>query len=426
MVKNIVIVGAGVVGLSTAFYALRRGFRVTLIERRPAQARVGCSFGNAGLISPSHVVPLAAPGMVALGLRWMWNPESPFYVRPRPSLDLLRWGARFWRASTPARVRRAAPVLRDLLLASRAGFRDSFAPALDDFGLESHGLLMLCKTPQGLAHEAQLATLARELGLPAEVLDAKATAAREPDVRMDIAGAVFFPLDCHLDPARLMTALQAEVARQGAEFRWETELRGWEQAGRRLTAVRARKIHGREEEEKITGDEFVLCGGAWSPALARPLRLALPMQAGKGYSLTLRQPRARPRTSAILVEARVAVTPMGESLRFGGTMELGGGHDERINPRRVAGILKSVPRYFPDFTPDDFREVEPWCGLRPVTPDGLPYVGRPAAWENLVVAAGHAMLGISLGPITGRLVTELLAGERPSVDLTLLSPDRYR
>lgn len=244
---------------------------------------------------------------------------------------------------------------------------------------------------------------------------------------MDIAGSVFFPLDCHLDPARLMDALQAEAMRAGAEFRWETELTGWEYSGRRLAAARTRGINKpSENEEKIVGDEFVLCGGAWSPALVRSLRLALPMQAGKGYSLTLRQPRAKPRTSAILVEARVAVTPMGQSLRFGGTMEIGVGYDEAVNPRRVAGILKSVPRYFPDFTPDDFREIKPWCGLRPVTPDGLPYLGRPAAWENLVVAAGHAMLGVSLGPVTGRLVTKLLAGERPSIDLALLSPDRYR
>ena len=158
--------------------------------------------------------------------------------------------------------------------------------------------------------------------------------------------------------------------------------------------------------------------------MLRALRLKLPLQAGKGYSLTLQNPKRLPAISCILTEARVAVTPIGSSLRFGGTMEIAG-LDESLNPARVRGIIKSVPRYFPEFGPDDFREVPAWRGLRPCSPDGLPYVGRFGRYANLSIAAGHAMMGLSLGPITGKLLAEILSGEAPSIPTQLLSPDRY-
>jgi D-amino-acid dehydrogenase len=174
----------------------------------------------------------------------------------------------------------------------------------------------------------------------------------------------------------------------------------------------------------LSADEFVICGGSWSPILARQLQLRLPMQAGKGYSLTLPKPRQLPTLCAIFTEARVAATPMGSSLRFGGTMEIAGLNEE-INPVRVQGIIKSVPRYYPDFSAEDFKDVQPWSGLRPVSPDGLPYVGRVRRYTNLSIATGHAMLGLSLGPVTGKLMAEILSKERPSIDTTLLDPQRY-
>ncbi len=414
MSKHIAIIGGGVIGLCTALYAQRKGHRVSIIERGPESPRGGCSFGNLGMIVPSHFVPLAAPGAVTQGLRWMWNPESPFYIQPRLSGELLRWGWHFWRASTAAHVGRAAPLLRDLSLASRACFEELPGAAAN---LAQRGLLMLCKTPHALDEEAKTAATARDLGIPAEVLDARQTAALDPGVTMDVAGSVFFPKDCHLDPAELIAGLERELQRGGAEFVWEAEVTGWRREGRRIAAART-------AQGDIAADEFVLCGGVWSPGLVRGLGLRLPMQAGKGYSLTLREPRQLPRLPAIFAEARVAATPIGSALRFGGTMEIAG-IDEGINPRRVRGIIKAVPRYYPEFSPDDFAETEPWCGLRPCSPDGLPYVGRFGAFENLTAATGHAMIGVSLAPITGLLVAKLLSGERPAIDLALLSPDRY-
>ncbi|EDY20793.1 FAD dependent oxidoreductase [Chthoniobacter flavus Ellin428] len=407
--KHVAIVGGGVIGLSAALECARRGHRVTVIERAPA--RRGASLGNAGMIVPSHFVPLAAPGMIGLGLKWMWNPESPFYIQPRLDWDLLAWAIRFWRASTPERVQRVAPLLRDLHLASRELY--ARLAEEEDFGLVKKGLLMLCKTERALEEEARTAAKAQTLDIPAKVLDAPQTAARDPSVTMDIAGAVYFEKDCHLDPARYVATLERRLRATGAELLYDGNVIGWRREGDRFVAARTTR-------GEIAADEFILAGGAWSPELG----LRLPMQAGKGYSVTLPEPIEQPQLCSIFTEARIAVTPMGNALRFGGTMEIAG-TNERINPRRVEGILRAVPHYFPHFRREHFAGLQPWCGLRPCSPDGLPYLGRTRAATNLVVATGHAMMGLSLAPITGELVGQLVDREPPRFDLGLLDVDRY-
>lgn len=414
--KSILIIGGGVIGLSTAYYCARRGHRVTLIDRNPEQ-RDGCSFGNAGMVVPSHFVPLAAPGAVSTAFKWMWNPESPLYIKPRLNWDLMSWGWKFMRAATAAHVQRSAPLIRDLSFASRDCFEELAALPDNDFGLVKKGLVMLCKTQHGLDDEAKYAAQANALGVPAQVLDAKAVAKLDPDVTMDVAGGVYFPKDCHLSPGRFMAGLKGQCDAMGVKFVWGTEVNAFTQHASRIAEVSA-------SSGKFTADEVILCGGSWSPVIGSQLGLKLPMQAGKGYSLTLTKPRELPQLCSIFTEARVAVTPMGNTLRFGGTMEIAGLNDD-INPVRVRGIIKAAGKYFPKFTPDDFAGIQPWRGLRPCSPDGMPYLGRTAKYSNLTIATGHAMMGLSLGPITGRLVSEILSGEKPSLDLTLLNPDRY-
>jgi D-amino-acid dehydrogenase len=416
---HVLVLGAGIVGLSTAWSLLERGFRVTVVDRERPE-RLSASHGNSGMIVPSHFVPLAAPGMVALGLKWMWNPESPFWLRPRLDPDLWRWAALFWQAARPERVEQAAPLLCALHLASKAGFEE-LAARLGDFALQKRGLLMLCATEHGLAEERRTAAMAHRLGLPAEVLTQAETAALDPGLPPRIAGAVYFPEDAFLIPGRLLAALERAVEEGGAQILWNTGIDGFAVRGRRIAAVRT-------SAGELEADEIVLASGVWSGALARRLGLALPLQAGKGYSLTVEGLPRRPGIAAIGTEARIAVTPMGDAVRFGGTLELGGRPGE-IHPARVRGILKGVLRYYPDLATElparIAAGVPVWSGLRPCSPDGLPYIGRTARYDNLVVAAGHAMLGMSLGPVTGRLVAQLLAGETPAFPLDLLSPDRY-
>ena len=421
--KSVIIIGGGVIGLSTAYYCAKRGHRVTLIDRNSEQ-RDGCSFGNAGMVVPSHFVPLAAPGAVSTAFKWMFNPESPLYVKPRLNWELISWGWKFMRAANAGHVERSAPLIRDLSFASRDCFEELAALPDNDFGLVKKGLVMLCKTQHGLDDEARYAALANRLGVPAEVLDGKGVAKLDPTVTMDVVGGVYFPKDCHLSPGRFMAGLKRQCEALGVKFVWNTELGPIRLEKRADGTTNVCCICDKSSSVEFSADEFVLAGGSWSPVIGRELGLALPMQAGKGYSLTLTKPRELPQLCSIFTEARVAVTPMGDTLRFGGTMEIAG-LNEDINPVRVRGIIKAVAKYFPKFTAEDFAGIQPWRGLRPCSPDGMPYVGRTAKFSNLTIATGHAMMGLSLGPISGRLVSEILSGEKPSFDLTLLNPDRY-
>lgn len=400
--ERVVIVGGGVIGFCSAYYALKRGFPVTLIEREAAGGD-NCSMGNAGMIVPSHFTPLAAPGMISKGLRWMFNPESPFYVRPRVNLDLMRWGWLFYRHSTERHVAASRELLRDLSLESRRLFAELAEEA--DFGLEKRGLLMLCKSQKGLDEEAHVAKEAHDIGLQAEVLDAAATAKLDPGITMDVAGAVYFPQDCHLDPKRFMSEMRCRVLELGGNIESGVEIDGIETRDGKVSAVEG---SGRRFE----GKQFVVAGGSWTPKLLALVGLKLPLQAGKGYSLTLPAPPELPQLCSIFAEAKVAITPMGKSLRFGGTMEVGG-LDLSINPARVRGIVKSVHTYFPKFSESDFAGIKPWAGLRPVSPDGIPYLGKSRKFPNLTIASGHAMMGLSLGPVSGRLVADLLSGDAP-------------
>ncbi len=415
--RSVIICGGGVIGLSCAYYLAREGWRVTVVERN-AEGADTCAHGSAGYVSPSHVIPLAAPGMVWKGLKWMLSSRSPFYIKPRLDGDLMRWGWLFARACTKEHVRRSAPVLRDLCLGSRKLFVELADITGNAFELKTEGLLNLCETQAGLDHEAHgLAAIARELGIEAQVLDAAQTAALEPGAKLAVAGSVYFPIDAHITPRRLMPALTNLLKDMGVKFSWNTSVYGWRSDGGRITCVST-------TAGDLFADEYVLTGGSWSPAMVAGLGLRLPMQAGKGYSLTIEKPRFQVTKSLILTERRVAVTPMGETLRFGGTMEISG-HSDNVRPERVEQIIAAARSFFPELAEADFAGLKPWFGYRPVTPDGMPYIGRLGRYANLATASGHAMLGLTMAPISGLLIAEILTGRKPSIDLTLVNPNRY-
>lgn len=405
------IVGGGIIGLSTAYYALEAGFEVTLLERG-GETDPNCSNANAGMIVPSHFTPLAAPGVLAQGLRWMLNPESPFAIKPGVSFEMARWGWLFYRHANAKHVAASRELLCELHLESRRLFTE--LAKTEDFGLETRGLLMLCRSAEALEEEAALAERAKELGLNTEVLDGPGLAKLDPTVRMDVTGGVHFADDAHLDPARLIGVLKRRIVEMGGVIQYNCPVECLHREGSRIRAVSG---PGGEFE----ADHFLTAGGSWTPKLIKALGLRLPMQPGKGYSLTLDKPAELPTLCSLLCEARVAVTPMGESLRIAGTMEIGG-LNHQINPRRIRGIIKSVHQYFPAFQESDFDGIKPWVGLRPVSPDGLPYLGPIPGIDNLIIASGHAMMGLSLGPVTGKRVAGMLAGEAP---IPQLDPGRF-
>lgn len=417
MQKSVVVCGGGVIGLTSALRLAQAGHRVTLLEREP-EGGDSCSLGNAGYVSVNHVIPLAAPGMGKVMLQGLGRPRRPFYVQPRLDPAFWRWSWLFLRAGTPARVAAAAPLLRDLALASRSWYEGFARTHGNAFDLALRGHFNICRTEAALAELAAESRFLREHGVEAEVLTAAETARRQPGVRMAIVGSVFYPADSHLHPPALIAALVAAVKALGVDLRWSTAVTGWRTAaGRVAAAVTA--------AGEVAADEFVLAGGSWSTGLAGQLGLRLPIEAGKGYSLTLPRPPSWPGATMTCVESRVGVSPTADRLRFAGTMELTGLNDV-LRPERVEQIIRSVPEYFPEWRESDLAGIQPWFGRRPLSADGLPYIGRFGPQPNLIAACGHSMLGMSLAPATAQLVAELVGEEKPSFPLPLLSPDRYR
>ncbi|MCK5574152.1 MAG: FAD-dependent oxidoreductase, partial [Bacteroidetes bacterium] len=286
-----------------------------------------------------------------------------------------------------------------------------------DFGLIRKGLLMLFRTEGGQASCVEEAELAQGIGVEAEVLKPGELQKLEPNISFSATGGVYFPGDAHLSPSLFFEQMNRLVQREGALIDHSTEVLGFEQSDGHITGVRTSS--GLHE-----GDSFVVAGGAWSSTLLRGLDLTLPLQAGKGYSVTLDHPSRKPAIPLILTESRVAVTPFPESIRLAGTMELAG-NDLSINRRRVSAILMAASRYITDIELPPLEETRPWAGLRPCSPDGLPYIGRFDAFQNLIAATGHAMLGITMAPITGKLVADLVTGRSITLNIQLLAPDRF-
>lgn len=414
--NRIGIIGGGIVGLSSAYFLRKAGFEVTIIEQGELQD--GCSFNNAGMIVPSHIIPLAAPGMIAKGIRWMFDSTSPFYVRPRFSKDLVRWGWQFYKHANASHVARAIPALKDLSLFSKTVYQQWAKDLPFNFGYHERGLMMLYQSAEAEHEEAETADMANKAGVEAQILSLAEIQKMEPDVKVNARGGVYYPGDAHLTPAVLVRELIALLKKDGVVFRTNTRVTG---------AVTERDqikvIHTNQGDVEM--DQWVLASGSWSGTLAESIGISLPMQAGKGYSFTLDSVEKNTRIPSIFLEARVAVTPMGSSLRFGGTMEIAGvNHD--INMNRVKGIVDAIPRYYPEMKVGMPAVNKVWHGLRPCSPDGLPYIGRSTSRPNVIVATGHAMMGLSLAPGTGKLVAEIAANGKPSIQLEAFNPERYQ
>ncbi len=412
---QVIVIGGGVIGVCVAHYLQNEGIDVAIVEKNDIGK--GCSYGNAGYACPSHFVPLASPGILAKGIRWMLDPKSPFYVKPRLDRDLASWLLKFRASCSPTIANRAKPLLRDLNVASVELFKGLTGLDSIEFGFETRGILMLYNSEKGEREESELAREAEMLGVEARVLTAQQINELDPGIRTCARGGVYYPGDCHMDPGRFVESLFRYLEGKGLKTFPSREVLGFERHNGRITAVRT--SHG-----PLSAEEFILAGGAWSPRLCRDLGIRLPVQPAKGYSVTIDDPPRKMKIPSILMESKVAITPIGERLRFAGTLELAG-LDLSINRRRVDAILNAVPRYLSGINPDSYRKIQPWAGLRPCSPDGLPFVGRFTAYPNLIAATGHAMLGLSLAPITGKLVAELLARKKTSIDIALLQPDRF-
>ncbi|MDB5139524.1 MAG: amino acid dehydrogenase [Mucilaginibacter sp.] len=410
-----IIIGGGVIGLFSAYYLHKSGWEVDVLDR--GDLSDNCSFGNAGMVTPSHFVPLASPGMVEQGIRWMFNSKSPFYVKPSLNKDLLSWGLKFVKSATKKHLERSAGGLRDISLLSRDLYHEFEKDAGFDFGLTDNGILMLFKSPKVEEEELHMVEKATNLGLDAQYLTPDECHKLQPGIELDILGAVHYHCDSHMYPNMLMKGLVKYLEAEGVGIHRNTEVTKIIHDGKNITSVLT-------EDNEYTADSYLISGGSWSPGIAKLVGLKVPLMPGKGYSFMVHEPVKKMTIPSILCEARVAVTPMNGSIRFGGTMEIGK-INKQVNMNRVKGIVESVPKYFPDFKLPVPDQKDIWFGFRPCSPDGLPYIGMSGKYNNLAIATGHAMIGLALGPATGKLIADALNGQQPIMDMNMFSPFRY-
>lgn len=411
--KHCVIIGGGIIGLSTAYYLHKEGHKVTVIDKSNFSS--GASYVNAGYITPSHIISLAAPGIITKGLKWMLDASSPFYVKPRFDMDFLKWGWAFKRSANKRKVVQSIPVIKDINVFSRELYQEMKDSGDFDFHYEHKGLLMAYKDEKVGEEEWEVGQKAIELGLKVEHLSQKQVQELQPKANLNVKGGVYFRSDAHMTPGDFMKDMLAYLKKSGVIVHAKESV-----ADIVLTNASISKVI--TDKREIDADEVVLAAGSWTSMLSRKLGIKMLLQAGKGYRINVGR-ETNITLPTILCEAKVAVTPMDGFTRFAGTMEIGG-INHTINPIRVNAIAKAGESYFEGLEITDAEKTNAQCGLRPLTPDGLPYIGRSAKCKNLTIATGHAMMGWSMGPATGKLVTEIISEQKSSLDLTPYHPDR--
>ncbi|PID69551.1 MAG: amino acid dehydrogenase [Flavobacteriales bacterium] len=415
--KSCIVIGRGIIGLCTAYYLQKEGCKVTVLDQTDmAVSHGGASYVNAGYLTPSHIISLAAPGMIAKGLKWMFNSRSPFYIKPRLDLDFLRWAWYFKKSATAQKVERAIPIIKDINVMSKElydGLKSS--GDLGDFQLEHIGLLMLYKNEAVGEAERKVAAKVKEMGLSVKNLTVKELVQLEPNLSDDIKGAIHYECDSHTTPNVIMKNLQDYLVKNDVKIIPNSSVKSFKTNGNKVATVET-------EKKNYAADEIIIASGAWSKYLTKYLGIKIPLEAGKGYSLNVYKP-LEINYPAILMESKVAVTPMQGFTRFAGTMEFSG-INHTIRKERVFTIKAAAESYYQNLKISEEAVANVKCGLRPVSPDGLPYIGRLNGFENVTLATGHAMMGWSLGPATGKLVTEIITGKKLSMDLTPFNPNR--
>ncbi len=411
--QDTIIIGGGVIGLACAHYLMTAGAKVTLIEKDV----VGCgsSHGNCGLLYFSDIIPLCAPGAVSQEIYRNLRGTSPLYVKPELDLNRFIWLARFALKCRKTHMDRAARGKHEILQYSAGLFADLFETGVLQCDCEKKGVLTVFKQTKNIEKFCKINDFMKKFNLEYTRLDREQTLDLEPALSKDIAGAWYSEIDQHLRPEHLMATWKQSLVHQGLNLKEKCEVLDIHHEHGRIKGVHT-------SMGDFCADAFVLAAGAWSPLITNSLNLNIPVQPGKGYSITMGRPRHCPKIPCILYENNMVVTPWKSGYRLGGTMEFSG-YSNSLNSQRLKKLIKGAGDYLR--TPIGQPLIEEWAGLRPMTHDDMPIIGRSPVHDNLVIATGHGMLGLTLATGTGMLVTDIIFGRKSKVDLRPYSLDRF-
>ncbi len=411
--QDVLVLGGGVIGLSCALFLLKQGRSVRILEKNIVGGAT--SHGNCGTITPSHARPLAAPGMIGKALKYMTQTDAPFYVKPSTDLALLEWLLRFSLRCNVKDMHQAALAKASLLNASRTLLQSTIEQHQFDCAFSASGVMYAFNSQQGLDEMLHELPLLRECAVRAEVLSASELAQREPALKSTMVGGIFFPDDAHFRPDAYCTELARVVRELGGVIEEHCEVQALHCLAGKIQTVQTNQ--GNYEAENI-----VMAMAVWSAALAKSIDINLPIQPGKGYSITYNKPEIMPQTPLVLFERSVCVTAWPDGYRLGSTMEFSG-FDDKLNAKRLAALERGAHEYLHEPFGDEVRER--WFGWRPMTYDDLPIIGKSPKHENLFLATGHGMLGMSMSAITGKLIAELITEQTPCVDVKPFCASRF-
>jgi D-amino-acid dehydrogenase len=410
---DVVIVGGGVIGVSIALELAQRGAAVLVLESRDRPG-LECSYGNSGLIAPSHCIPLAAPGVLRRMPGWLRG-NGAIHVKLRPSIDLARFGLLLLRSCGRDQMLRGLRTLRDLARASQELVEDLNRAGLD-FGYTRRGVMNVCHTETAFKALSADARLLASEGFDPDVLTPTQARQVEPCLRDTIAGAVLWQEDAHCDPRRFNDEISRAAREAGAYFETGTRVLGFTHGAHRTIRTVETSAGPRSAQAVI------LAAGSWTARLARQAGTRIPLQPGKGYHVHLSDASPPVQTPMIFQESVFAATPMSGQLRLAGTMQFVG-LDLRLSDGAAARLLTEARHYLDGL--DEAHSYETWCGLRPCTPDSLPLVGRSTRVQNLYLATGHAMLGLTLAAVTARAISEQIVDGSTKLPVDPLAPARY-
>lgn len=410
--KDIIVLGAGIVGLSLAVQLAQKGLKVRVVDK--GEAGYGCSYGNAGWMTPCFSMPLPRPGLFFKSIKWLLDPESPFYIKPSFNPLLFKWLLNFTANMNQKKMEDSIEVLT-LASVESLRFYEELSKEYPEMNFEKKGLLMVSANEEGFKAAVDEMELMSHHGVEGREMNWGDIQNFEPALKKKLRGGVYFPKEAHAEPLLTVQALKKKFLSLGGEFLGNTEVFGFEMSGGKITQIETTRGN-------LSADLIVLALGTWSRQMSESLDVSIPILGGKGYSLIVEDYKEKPKTPIMIIEKKIAVTPRHDSLRLAGTLELVDG-DLSISKRRVRAILKGSQEYLSLPSEPKIREI--WRGLRPCTPDGVPMVGFSKKWSNLFYCTGHQMLGLQSAPGTARLARELIMGEPTFIRSEPFNPHRY-